>query len=147
MKTFNLQDMLAGILLLALGLFFAVYAVTHYPLGTIRNMQAGMFPVGIGGLLALLGLTILVGSVLRGAALPGLEWRALASVAASVAIFAATLNVLGLLCAVALCSLIASLANEGIRAKEALALAGCLAALCAAIFHFGLGLQIPLLPW
>ena len=147
MKSRNLQDMLAGGVLLCLGVFFAAYAMTHYPLGTIRNMQAGMFPAGIGCLLALFGLAILLGGVLRGAPVPQVEWRPLASVAGSVAVFALTLNWLGLICAVALCSLIASAANVGMRGKEALMLAACLAAMAAGIFHFGLGLQIPLLPW
>lgn len=139
--------MLAGGLLLCLGLFFAGYSVAQYPLGTIRNMQAGMFPAGIGCLLAAIGLAILLGGILRDAALPRVEWRSLASISASVAAFAMTLNSLGLICAVALCSLIASLAKDGVRGKEALGLAACLAVLSAGIFHFGLGLQIPLLPW
>lgn len=147
MNSRNLQDMLAGGILLCLGLFFAAYAMMNYPLGTIRNMQAGMFPTVIGCLLAAFGLVILLGGLLRGAPLPRVEWRPLASVAASVAAFAMTLNGLGLICAVALCSLIASAANAGARVTEALILAACLAAMSAGIFHFGLGLQIPLLPW
>ena len=41
-----------------LGLFVAIYAATHYPLGTALRMGPGYFPAGVGGIVALLGLVL-----------------------------------------------------------------------------------------
>jgi hypothetical protein len=54
----NLQDFLAGLLFLAIGIGFG-WAATHHSLGSASDMGPGYFPLLMGLLLALLGVLIL----------------------------------------------------------------------------------------
>lgn len=54
----NLQDFLAGVLFLALGVGFG-WAATRHPLGSAADMGSGYVPLLLGLMLSLLGLLIL----------------------------------------------------------------------------------------
>jgi hypothetical protein len=54
----NLQDFLAGLLFLALGVGFG-WAATRHPLGSAADMGSGYVPLLLGLMLSLLGLLIL----------------------------------------------------------------------------------------
>jgi hypothetical protein len=56
------RDFWAGLMFVGLGVFFAVWAVTHYQMGTAVRMGPAYFPTLLGGLLTLLGGIVLSGS-------------------------------------------------------------------------------------
>ena len=70
MKIKSPKDFWAGVMFLAFGIFFAVWALTHYQMGTAVRMGPAYFPTMLGGLLTVLGLIVFAGSfTLRGAQL------------------------------------------------------------------------------
>ena len=63
MKINSPKDFWSGLMFIATGLFFAIWAVMHYQMGTAVRMGPAYFPTMLGGLLAVLGLVILVQSL------------------------------------------------------------------------------------
>ena len=49
------KDFWAGLMFIGFGLFFAIWAYSHYQMGTAVRMGPAYFPVLLGGLLAVLG--------------------------------------------------------------------------------------------
>jgi len=66
MKIKSPKDFWSGLMFIASGGFFAVWAVFHYQMGTAVRMGPAYFPTLLGGLLTLLGVIILVGSLAAG---------------------------------------------------------------------------------
>jgi hypothetical protein len=66
MKIKGPKDFWAGVMFIGSGLFFAAWAVTHYQMGSAVRMGPAYFPAVLGGLLAVLGLIILLGSLALG---------------------------------------------------------------------------------
>ena len=56
------KDFWAGLMFIGVGLFFMIWALTHYQLGTAVRMGPAYFPTMLGGLLAFLGLLVLIES-------------------------------------------------------------------------------------
>jgi len=63
MKIKSPKDFWSGLMFTASGLFFAIYAVAHYQMGTAVRMGPAYFPTMLGGLLAVLGVVILAQSL------------------------------------------------------------------------------------
>ena len=63
MKINSPKDFWSGLMFIATGVFFAIWAVMHYQMGTAVRMGPAYFPTMLGGLLAVLGLVILVQSL------------------------------------------------------------------------------------
>jgi hypothetical protein len=60
------KDFWAGLMFIGFGLFFVIWALTHYQMGTAVRMGPAYFPAVLGGLLAVLGAVVLMESfVLR----------------------------------------------------------------------------------
>jgi len=66
MKIKSPKDFWSGLMFIGTGVFFAVWAMTHYQMGTAVRMGPAYFPAVLGGLLAVLGLIILAGSLAMG---------------------------------------------------------------------------------
>lgn len=62
MRVKSPKDFWAGLMFIAFGLFFVIWAVTNYQMGSAVRMGPGYFPAVLGGLLAVLGLTVLIES-------------------------------------------------------------------------------------
>ena len=60
MKVKSQKDLWAGLMFIGFGLFFAIWALTHYQMGTAVRMGPAYFPTVLGGLLAFLGALVLV---------------------------------------------------------------------------------------
>ena len=61
------KDFWAGLMFIGFGVFFLVWALTHYQMGTAVRMGPAYFPAVLGGLLAFLGVLVLLESfVMRG---------------------------------------------------------------------------------
>jgi hypothetical protein len=145
------KDVIAGLVFVGLGLFFAVSVlVVPYRIGTPLQMGPGYFPLLLGGLLALLGIAILVGG-LRGAE-PGeigaIPWKAIALLTAAVVFFGLTVRGLGLVPSLFGAILLATLAGPRLRLLETVAITIGLTVLSLLIFVGALGLHLRLLgPW
>ena len=53
------KDFWAGLMFIGMGGFFAIWALTHYQMGTAVRMGPAYFPAMLGGLLAFLGAIVL----------------------------------------------------------------------------------------
>jgi hypothetical protein len=147
MRIKNPTDFLTGLVFGGAGLFVAVYAATHYALGTATRMGPGYFPTGIGALVALLGLALAL-SALRfdGPPLPRLHLRpTIAILVASVA-FGYLLKPLGMLASVAMLVVASAAGGHEFRWLEVALLAAALAVFSVGVFVYGLGLPFPLWP-
>ena len=140
------RDFLAGLLFIAIAVFFIVTA-TNYDLGTINRMGPGYFPIMVGGLLAVLGASIVLRSmVLSGPPIARIGFRPLLLAAASVALFGVILVHFGLVAAVVALVVVGALADKGSRPLEVILLAIFLAAFSVAVFVHLLGLPLQVWP-
>ena len=139
--------LLLALLFGGLGLFAAVYASIHYQVGSALRMGPGYFPIGVGGLVALLGL-VLVARSLRapGARLVLPRLRPVALVLGAGVAFGYLLKPLGLVLATAMLVIVAAAGGHEFRWREALPLALALAAFAVGVFVYGLELPFPLWP-
>jgi hypothetical protein len=139
------KELLAGATFVAFGLAFAV-ASAGYEVGTALRMGPGYFPLVLGGVLVLLGITIIVTGFVAGGDedLGPVPWRSAVLLVAAVAFFGMTVRGLGLVPAL----LLAALAGHRTGVVAAVVIAGGLTALCVLIFVMALQLPLPLVgPW
>ncbi|PWC16791.1 tripartite tricarboxylate transporter TctB family protein [Brenneria corticis] len=148
-RRINQPDALSGLLYLLLGGAFAIVAWRHYPLGSAARMGPGFLPFWLGALLMLIGIWVLAQGIRSRLAerLPPTNWRALGLVAGSIAAFALALPWCGLLFAIVLMVLVATLAAPNAPLFRAAVLGGSLALFSALVFVKGLGLPLPLWPF
>lgn len=147
-------DIVAGLLVCGVGIVISVYAYGNYPMGSLRRMGPGMFPIGLGMVLSGLGLVLAVNSWRSLRANAGHEWpavqfewrTAILSVAGVVA-FALLLRPLGLIPAVMAVVGISALSDARNTPLGIGALALVLVALATIIFKFGLGMSFALIAW
>ena len=151
--TTDRKDILGGTLITVIGASLAIYAATHYDMGSLRRMGTGFFPTICGTLFALLGLAIALPPILRGSrpgalGLPPL--RASGFVLAAVAAFALLVRPFGLFPAIAALVVLSSLANSErprLRDLAFMTLALCLLAWLLFGLSFSLGLDMISWPW
>jgi putative tricarboxylic transport membrane protein len=137
------RDFWSGVIFLAAGLVSAGLA-RSYPMGTTMRMGPGYFPTVLGGLLALIGLILIVRALLQpGPAVGRLAYSKLALVTASTVLFALFLRRLGLSLVLVLLVVVSAYASRRFRWPVALALAVGLAVGSSIIFVRLLGLPIP----
>jgi hypothetical protein len=120
------RDLIGGIALLLLGIGAMVIAA-NYPFGTARRMGPGYFPTVLGGILAVLGVAVIIkgfNPALRDDGIPRLPSpRAIAWVAAGVIAFVLTGDRLGFIPATVLLIMISALADRGNSLRTVLLLA------------------------
>jgi putative tricarboxylic transport membrane protein len=145
------KDVLAGLLFMTVGVLGLI--ISHgYPIGTALRMGTGYVPrllcwllIGLGALVLLQGLRdARAQTIFDGHSLPA--WRPVIFVAASLAIFAVTVERLGLVIAILLLTGIGGIAARGLKPIETAIAALVLIVLSWAIFIVGLGLTIPVWP-
>ena len=66
MKIKSPKDFWAGVMFVGTGAFFLIWAVANYQMGTAVRMGPAYFPAVLGGLLAVLGAIVLMGSFVIG---------------------------------------------------------------------------------
>jgi len=64
MKIKSPKDFWSGLMFIGSGLFFLIWAMIHYQMGTAVRMGPAYFPTVLGGLLAVLGVIILAESLM-----------------------------------------------------------------------------------
>lgn len=140
-------DILAGGVLVAIGLFAALYATKNYDIGTVEEMGPGMFPAAVGWVMTAIGVLIAAPAFFRLGEIPRPEWRPAIMVIAGVLAFAATVDVLGMVSALMLLTVLAVPADDKLGWKGALTLGVCISALAALIFRVALEIPLPLFKW
>ena len=98
MKSRDTHDLVGGIALTVIGIACGLYA-SRYNMGTAARMGPGYFPVVLGWLLALLGLLVALPAWWRQGKPIKVQWLNLATATASIVLFAALLQPLGVLIA------------------------------------------------
>jgi hypothetical protein len=151
------KDFFSGLLFTVAGGAFALGA-THYEVGSAAKMGPGYFPLVLGSLLALLGVTItfraLVVATVDGDKVGRFAWRPLFSIIAANLAFGLLLGglpeiklpAMGLIVAIYALVLIASLGGDDVKLKEVLGLASALALISYLAFVLLLKLQFDVWP-
>ncbi len=140
------RNFLAGLVLVGFGLGALLIART-YRMGTAFRMGSGYFPAMLASFLIVIGLIVACLAFRSGEVkLPKVAWRPLIMVSAAVALFGLILNGAGLLLATFAMVVLSRLARPGYPWIETVVLGVALSVLFAAIFYFGLRIQMPLLP-
>lgn len=130
---------------MAFGSLTAVLSL-RYPLGTIAAMGPGMFPLILGGILAILGLVILAkGLLARGETTRSLPLGPVILITASLLVFAFLVLSVGLVAAIPAQVVIALWASEHFTWKRAVALSAGLLAFCYVVFVHFLGIAVPMI--
>ncbi len=139
------KDFWSGVIFVAAGVAAVGFGQNH-PMGTAMRMGPAYFPTVLGGLLSLIGLTLMVRAWFQARAPVGrLAFSKLAFVMLSNVLFALLLRRLGLAGALFLLVVVSAYASKRFRWPVALALAGGLAVGSSIIFVWLLGLPIPII--
>ena len=145
----NRQDLLAGLLFIAIGLFFGLHAYFGLSIGTGLRMGPGYFPIILSAAMVFLGAVIAAQSI--GKATPtfgAVPWRGGTLILICPLIFGALVQGLGLVPALAITVFIASFASVRMTLPLAVVLTIGLVGFCVLVFHYGLGSPIRLFgPW
>jgi len=150
MKIRNAKDFWSGVMFIAFGLFFAGFA-RQYDMGTAARMGPAYFPTALGLLLMVIGVLISFKGI-RSEAEDGhghvdkFHFKPLILVLGAVVAFGVLLRPAGLIVALAALIFVSSLGSGEFKLKEILPLAIGLCLLVLAVFIWGLGLTIPVLP-
>lgn len=148
MKIYNKRDFNAGLMFLAVALFFGFYA-QDYSMGTATRMGPGYFPTLLAVIMGLLGLIVLGMAFLKVEEQEPPEptdWHGMGLILASVLLFGLTLPYAGFLIAVFVLVGLSATASDESKRKETVVLAAALAVLGVTVFGYGLELQFPVLP-
>lgn len=140
--TFNLRDVIAGVLFVAIGAWFVVSAL-ELEIGTALRMGPGYFPLILAGVIVLLGVLIVVRAMRdQPAEIGKVAWRGLPFILAAPIVFGLTIRGLGLVPSLVLVVLLVSFASRSMRPVAAICLTVALTAFCIGLFSYGLGLPL-----
>jgi hypothetical protein len=141
------RDIAAGGLLTALGVFFVVYTILNYRLGTVTQIGPGMFPLWLGGLLSLIGAAISISAFFRSGPRIEPHYRQFIAVIAGILAFALTVDVLGMVPAIFILVIATTQGDGRLGILGVTALAAILSAISVLTFHVGLGIPIAPFRW
>jgi hypothetical protein len=144
----NQKDFWSGVLFIVTGLLFMALS-RQYTIGTAAKMGPGYFPTILGGLMALLGLLILLPSIRASQPVQKIarvDFMSVFMVLLSVVVYAATLPTLGFIVSLVLLVVISSFASHEFHLKSTIISALVLLAGSWLVFVKGLELQFPFLP-
>ena len=147
MKIKSPKDFWAGLMFIGFGVFFIVVALVYYQMGSAVRMGPAYFPVLLGGLLAVLGLVVLVDSVIEsGPPIAKFHFRPLLFIAASSLAFAYLLKPLGLVLASVALIFISAYGGHEFKWKEVAIMSVVLVIFAVLVFVKALSLPFPICP-
>ena len=162
MKIKSQQDWWAGLMFIAFGLFFIVVAlgtpaffdqlvgtrlIPGYQMGSSVRMGPAYFPVVLGGMLAFLGLLVLLDSIVEeGPKVAKFHFRPLLFIAVSSLAFAYLLKPLGLVLASVALVFISAYGGHEFKWKEVAIMSVILVIFSVLVFVKGLSLPFPICP-
>lgn len=136
------RDLWGGGLLFLVGCLSILHALQTLDLGTLQRMGPGMFPVGVGAILAVLGLLIMIPAFFRNGRRIHADISSFLIILTSIVVFALVVKPFGLVPAIISMILIASRAENRLSLGKAFVISLCLSA--GAILIFAVGLSLPL---
>ncbi|MEO8631627.1 MAG: tripartite tricarboxylate transporter TctB family protein [Betaproteobacteria bacterium] len=140
------KDFYAGLMYIAIG-GLAVFLARDYSIGSTSRMGPGYFPLLVGGLLLLIGLVVAArGFTLTTERIDRWQLKPLLLVLFSVAVFALTIERLGLAVAVLLVTVAGYMANPKARLLELIVLTVVLTAVSLGVFVYALKLPFNVWP-
>lgn len=148
MQIRNKRDFWSGIMFLVFGVLFVLLS-RQYQFGSAAKMGPGYFPSVLGGMLAVLGLIICLGSTskrIAKAELSPVGWRELTLVLAGVIAFAFLLPKLGMVISLIALIGIAARASHEFRLRDTVLATVVLLLISYVVFVWGLELQFPVWP-
>ena len=162
MKIKSQQDWWAGWMFIAFGLFFILVSagtpefinsmfgtklVAGYQMGSSVRMGPAYFPVVLGGILAFLGLLVLLDSLVEtGPKVAKFHFRPLLFIAVSSLAFAYLLKPLGLILASVVLVFISAFGGHEFKWKEVAIMSVVLVIFSVLVFVKGLSLPFPVCP-
>lgn len=144
----NSKDLSAGLLFIAIAALFAV-GTLDLDLGTPLRLGPGAFPLLLAGVLALLGLIIVVQAFRHPVAHTiTVPWRGIVLILAAPVVFGVAVRGLGLVASIAVIVLLSAYASRRMSLKLAIPITIGLTLFCVLVFNVGLGLPLRLVgPW
>jgi NhaP-type Na+/H+ or K+/H+ antiporter len=162
MKIKSQQDWWAGLMFIAFGAFFIVFAlgtpealdkiigtrlITGYQMGSSVRMGPAYFPVVLGGLMVFLGLLVLLDSILEeGPEVPKFHFRPLIWIGLSSLAFAYLLKPLGLVPASTALVFVSAYGGHEFKWKEVAIMSVVLVIFSVLVFVKALSLPFPICP-
>lgn len=142
------RDAVAGLLLVAIGIAVLVFG-RFYPMGSLRQPGPGFLPMGVAGLLILLGGLIALRGLFAAGYRAGIERLRPRSLLAilGIVLFGLTVGGLGFVVAALLLLGLGIAANDQMRWRDFVVIALVMVPACALVFIKGLGQLIPVWPW
>jgi len=141
------RDAVAGIVLGALGAFVAIYAYLSYPLGNMARMGPGMFPLLLGIALLLIAIAIFLLSLMRQRHAIEINLRAGGVILLGLAIFAATVDPLGIVPSMMILMVLSYFAIPGRNLIATILMSAAVTALMVVIFVYTMNLHLTLFAW
>ena len=136
---------------LVIGVIFFVGSYS-YSMGTAARMGPGYFPRSLGAILAVLGVVISAVGLKNQAAWAatngiGWTWTPVILVTAAVVLFGLALPSLGIVAAIIVLIALSGYAAHDKNYRELAMISVIMCLFCAAVFVYGLKLQMKLFPW
>ena len=141
------KDFWAGLMFIGVGLFFLVWALTHYQMGTAVRMGPAYFPTMLGGLLVFLGVLVLLeGLAMEGPPIPKFSYRPLLLISGACVAYGYLMKPLGLILATGVLVFVAAFGGHEFKWKEVTILYVVLIVFSILVFVKGLTLPFPICP-
>ena len=145
------KDFIAGLMFVAIGAAFW-YGAGNYQLGSAARMGPGWFPSVLGAMMTLLGVLIAgVGlkNQAKWSATEGIGWtlKPVVTLTVAVVLFGFALPTLGMIVAIILLTIVSGTAAHDKNFKQLAMITVLMCVFCAAVFVWGLKLQMKLFPW
>lgn len=143
----NVKDLHTGLLFAGVGGLYGTIALRELDIGSALDMGPGYFPLILAGALVVVGLLIAAVSLTKRQATPfgPVPWRAALAIAAAIIFFALFIRKAGMFPGTFATAFIASLASPVVSLPRVIIASLAIAALCTAVFSFGVGLPIPII--
>lgn len=148
MKIRNQRDFWSGVLFVVTGVLFMILS-RQYQFGTAAKMGPGYFPTVLGGIMAVLGLMLIVPAMSAKspeAKVERIDFKVNGIILLSIAVYAATLPSLGFIVSLVLLIVISSMASHEFDLKTTAISSVVLLVFSWLVFVKGLELQFPFLP-
>lgn len=146
----DIRDFFAGIAIIAVGVFVALYASSQYEVGSAARMGPGYFPTLLGWIMAFIGLVIALLSFRRAMHVlqpPPFTPRPFLAVIAAVALFAFLIMRIGLIPTTMAMVVVTASGSNSFQLGRALMLGVSLSVIAWLIFSLGLQMTLPAFAW
>lgn len=146
----DMRDLTAGLAMIAVGSFVALYASANYKMGDAARMGPGYFPAMLGWILAFLGLVIAALAFRKAVHLltpPPFTPRPFIAVIVSVWLFSVLISRIGLIPTTIVTVVVTAVGSNSFRFGRALVLGVCLSVIAWLIFTLGLQMTLPPFAW